>query len=133
MIKLNFTMTEALRSDTANKLGINNMPTDSKILDNILNLYTYVMQPLRDYVKRKIFVYSCYRCPKLNEKVGGKSNSQHLSGCAIDFVIDGLTIDQAIQTIMKSGVEYDQLIHEGTWVHLSFVTDRRNRKQYIKV
>lgn len=131
-MKLNFTMTEALRSDTAKRLGINNMPTDSKILDNILELYINIMQPLREYVGRKIFINSLYRCPKLNEKVGGKPNSQHLEGKACDFVIDGLTIDQGVQAVLKSGVPYDQLIHEGTWIHVSF-DKKRNRRQYFKV
>lgn len=129
MDSLNFTMSELINSDIANKNKINNMPTDKAILDNMLNLIVYCAQPIRDYIKKPMIITSGYRCPLVNSLAGGKENSQHKQGQAIDFVISGMTPQQIINEIIKSKIEYDQLINEyDKWVHLSFVKGK-NRKQ----
>lgn len=80
---------------------------------------------LGDYGLR---INSGYRSPKLNAAVGGAANSAHLTGYAADFVCprygDPLLICKAI---VRSGLAFDQIIQEGTWVHLSFAPAlRRN-------
>lgn len=131
MNQLNFKISEFLDSNIAKENGIKNIPSDPIVFDNILTLIIKCLQPIRDYVRKPIVITSGYRCPIVNKKAGGEDNSQHLTGCAADFVILGLTIDEAIQKIKTSGIEYDQLIHEGNWVHISYVY-AGNRKMYIK-
>ncbi len=132
MTKLNFTLSELIKSDTAIRNNINNMP-DIKSLDNLLNLIFYVLQPLREKANRPIIISSGYRCKKVNELVGGKDNSQHLCGKAADFKISGMSIAAAIDFIKKSGIEYDQLINEyDRWVHISYSKDN-NRKSCFKL
>lgn len=48
------------------------------------------LQALRDLCDRSITVTSGCRCPAHNKRVGGVSNSQHLTGKAADIVISGL-------------------------------------------
>lgn len=131
-MKLNFTMSELIHSDTAKKYGIDNMPYNAEVLDNLLLLITNVLQPLRDYVNRPIIINSGYRSFSLNAKVGGVINSQHLTGQAADFTIKGLTIKQTMELVKKSGVPFDQLIDEKTWIHISY-NKTKNRKQIIFV
>ena len=120
-MKLNFTMSELIHSDTAKKYGIDNMPYNAEVLDNLLLLITNVLQPLRDYVNRPIIINSGYRSYSLNAKVGGVINSQHLTGQAADFTIKGLTIDKAYDTIKKTNIKYTQLIKEcNQWIHISY-------------
>lgn len=129
-MKLNFTLSELIHSDTAKKYGINNMPYDTEILDNLLLLILNVLQPLRNYVGKPIIITSGYRSRAVNAKVGGVVNSQHLTGQAADFIIQGLTIPQTIELVKRSGIVFDQLINEKTWVHISF-NKKNNRKQII--
>lgn len=125
---LNFTISELVKSDTAIKHNINNMPGLNE-LDNLLNLIYYCLQPIRDKIGKPIIITSGFRCPKVNTLVGGKPNSQHLKGQAADFIIKGMTPNGIINRIKAMGVEYDQLINEyDEWVHISFVKGK-NRKQ----
>ena len=125
---LNFTMSELIHSDKAVQYNINNMP-DITSLDNLFNLIVYCLQPIREKIGKPMIISSGYRCPRVNKLVGGKDNSQHQKGQAVDFTIKGLSVQNIIQLIVKSGIEYDQLINEyDKWVHISFVKGK-NRKQ----
>lgn len=55
-----------------------------------------------------------------NAAVGGVPNSAHLSGNAVDFVPQGMATSQAVQKIASAGVPFDQLIDEGSHVHLAW-------------
>ena len=56
--------------------------------------------------------------------------SAHLQGCAIDFTAGefGLPLE-VCRAIADSNLEFDQLIMEGKWVHISF--DERMRRQVL--
>lgn len=79
---------------------------------------------------RTISVSSGYRCPELNRVVGGARTSAHLAGHAVDFNCYGFgkPID-VCRAIAATGLAFDQMIEEGTWVHLSF--DPRMRRQVL--
>lgn len=130
-MNLNFKISELIHSDTAIKYNINNMP-DVNSLDNILNLITYCLQPIRDKIKKPMIITSGYRSLEVNRIVGGATNSQHRIGQAVDFKIPGMTSRQIVDFIKKSGIEYDQLIEEysnnTSWVHISY-NKGKNRKQ----
>lgn len=127
---LNFTITELVKSDTAEKNGINNTP-DINSLDNLLELIFYVLQPLRNKLGKPMIITSGFRSAKVNQLVGGVSNSQHLYGQACDFVVNGMTPAQVVEFVKKSGIEFDQLIDEGSWTHISY-NKGHNRKQVLK-
>ena len=54
----NFTLEELIRSDTAERLGIDNVPKDEKVIENLRNLCFEVLQQLRDYVKAPVVINS---------------------------------------------------------------------------
>jgi hypothetical protein len=79
---------------------------------------------------RPISVSSGYRCRALNRAVGGARTSAHLSGHAVDFNCYGFGDPLAVcRTIAASDLAFDQLIEEGSWVHISF--DPRMRRQVL--
>jgi uncharacterized protein YcbK (DUF882 family) len=130
-MKLNFTMSELIYSNEATKNKINNVP-DIDSMDNMLLLIASVLQPIRNAIKKPMIITSGYRCPKLNKIVGGKPNSQHLKGQAVDFVIKGLEPDYIVKFIQGMGIEFDQLINEyDAWVHISYAKGK-NRKKILK-
>lgn len=83
---------------------------------------------------RPIMVNSWYRNPAVNKKVGGVWNSDHLEACAIDFRCPAYGTPKEIAKLLAQKVgelNYDQLIFEQTWVHISFRNDRVNRNQNL--
>ncbi|MDZ4372303.1 MAG: D-Ala-D-Ala carboxypeptidase family metallohydrolase [Phenylobacterium sp.] len=79
---------------------------------------------------RPITVSSGYRSPALNRAVGGAPRSAHLFGYAVDFNCYGFGHPLAVcRAIAGSDIPFDQLIEEGTWVHISF--DPRLRGQVL--
>lgn len=75
---------------------------------------------------RAISVSSWYRCPELNTAVGGSRGSQHIMGEAVDFICPRfgtpLEIVQSLVAV-EAWINYDQLILEHSWVHISFQSD----------
>lgn len=128
---LNFKMSELIHSDKAVENNINNMP-DINSLDNMLELITFCLQPVRELLGVPMIITSGFRNPLVNRLVGGKDNSQHSYGQAADFVITGMTPAQIVEIIRKSNIEYDQLINEhDKWTHISF-NKGKNRKEVLK-
>ena len=136
IISKNFTLDELLASDTAKKCGIINAPGMTEVC-NLCALVHNVLQPLRDAMNEPIKIGSGYRCTRLNQAVGGVANSQHTKGEAVDLCIEGdkLKGKRWFEWI-KSHCEFDQLIWEHNakgnyWVHVSYRSDGKNRRQVI--
>lgn len=129
-MNLNFKISELIHSDLAIQNNIDNLP-DINALDNMLELIFNCLQPIRDLIKKPIIVTSGYRNQQINFLAGGAFNSQHKEGKAADFIIKGMTPKQIIEIIKNSNIEYDQLIDERTWVHISF-NKGNNRKQILR-
>ena len=91
-----------------------------KKLDILLDLCVLVLEPVRLVLNSPIIVDSGYRSIKLNKAVGGSLTSQHPKAEAADFRPKLLTIDEAYTKIIKSKVNYGQLINEySRWIHIS--------------
>ena len=123
-------------SATAKANGIHNALSTQQVC-NLCALVHHVLQPLRDAMGHEVKIGSGYRCPRLNQAVGGVSNSQHLKGEAADLCIDGdKTKGRKWFTWIQSHCDFDQLIWEHSktgsyWVHVSYRSDGKNRKQVI--
>jgi len=107
-------------SQTAARRGINNQP-DSKVLTNLKGLAA-VLEEVRTHINRPIHITSAYRCAALNMAIGGSSTSAHMNGLAADINCPGMTPKELAEALLKSGIEFDQLILEAPesngWVHL---------------
>ena len=128
-----FTIDELCRSDTAQRKGINNMPTDN-VRKNLTELVDNVLDPLREWYGKPIRVNSGYRCPALNKAVGGVANSQHLTGQAADIDVNDRSENRRLMKHIEDNLDFDQLIWEngGAWVHVSYRPDGRNRRQVLR-
>lgn len=132
-----FTFKEFYRSETAEKLGIDNQPDlQSKPLIewNLQYLVNTVLDPLREFIKCPIYVTSGYRCKELNDKVGGVSNSQHMKGEAADITIAGATEKDLLRMAVFIACKrnYDQLIvyRKQKFIHVSTKTIG-NRQEFL--
>ena len=131
-----FTINELTRSDTANKLKINNEPKEEATKDNIMELMNF-LDGVRDgwtkeckdkgYGDAAIIVNSGNRSEALNKAVKGSKTSEHLLGTAADIEPKNGRNKEFFEW-MKTYVEdkqFSQLINEypdktgrPSWVHL---------------
>ena len=130
-----FTINELTKSSTAQRLHIDNNPTQ-EVKDNLNKLIDNVLDPLRELYGKPIIVNSGYRSFKLNKAVGGAKNSQHLVGQASDIRTVQNTKEsnkQLFELIKNSKLPFDQLINEYdyNWVHVSY--SPRNRRQILTI
>lgn len=114
----NFTLEELTHSETAVRLGLDNTPSKD-VEANLVRLAKF-LEEIRRVLGRPIMVNSAYRSPEVNTAIGSKPTSQHCIGCAADIKVPGLTPDNIVKEIIKTNLEYDQLIREfDSWVHIS--------------
>ena len=132
-----FTMGEFMRSDTAARLGIDNRCKKVHV-PNIQALVANVLDPLREAYGKPIRITSGFRCPALNKAVGGSPTSDHMLGRAADIVGTPNTPEEnrrLFNLVQSLDLPFDQLIDEKgmRWVHLSFRSEKENRKQVFKL
>jgi hypothetical protein len=124
-------LSELIRSESAKRLGVNNMPTPAHI-ENLKLLAEKVFEPIREHFGAPIRISSGYRSSMLNKVVGGSNSSQHSLGQAIDIDMDGTDIKNSdIFAFIKNNLDFDQLINEFdySWVHVSY--SKKNRKEVL--
>lgn len=123
-----FTLEELTFSQTAVRNGINNNP--SQAVRNNLKTLADNLEKIRTLLGFPLKISSAFRCMELNRKIGGSVNSAHMDGLAADFTCEkfGKPID-VVKALHKSGIKVDQVIEEGTWVHVSF--DPKMRQQFL--
>jgi len=81
---------------------------------------------------------SGYRSPQLNRAIGGVSNSNHLTGCAVDIRVDNMEQLLRYAVILldyanESKQEFDELLveknsHGAIWLHFA-VRPKDNRRK----
>lgn len=111
-----FTLAEFTDSQTALRKGISNLPSEHAIAN--LQRVADVLEQVRALFGKPLVISSGYRSPALNAAVGGAQSSAHLTGLAADFTVPGMTPSDTAKAIAKAGIKFDQLIYEGTWVHI---------------
>lgn len=133
-------LSEVIRSESAKRNGISNMPTEQHIA-NFKLLAENVFEPIRAHFRCPIHISSGYRSIELNRAVKGSLTSQHCQGEAIDIDMDGTpngVTNKMVFDFIKNNLEFDQLIWEfGTnenpdWVHVSYESTGKQRKQVLK-
>ena len=108
-----FTVAEFVKSDTADKRGIDNR-LPKELLPNA-----------------GIYINSGYRCPELNKAVGGVDGSFHLTGCAADIDVHDLGENKKLFGYIKEHLPFTELAWEGggRWVHVALVKGREGEKE----
>lgn len=122
-----FHLIEFTRSETAEKLSIDNQPSVEVL--NSLRCTAAGLERVRCVLEGKpIHILSGFRCSRLNQAVGGVFNSQHMVGEAVDFICPRYSTPRGICQALgprMGELGIDQLIHEGSWVHISFTLNPR--------
>jgi len=134
-----FMLSEFSRSLTATAQNIDNTPS-LNIVSNLQYLCEKILEPLREFAKRPVFISSGFRCPQLNKAVGGVSSSNHLSGYAADISIPDNDTGKVWFNWMKKNLpEYDELIMEKAtpsstkyWLHVAIRQGGNNRKKVVE-
>jgi hypothetical protein len=129
---------EGTRSNTAQRLGIENIPGDYEFT-NMTNIAINIFEPLRVWVGGPIRINSFYRCEDLNRAIGGSSRSQHCQGRAMDLDdVHGHKTNAEMFRYIKENLNFDQLIWEfgdeenPDWIHVSYVSEDQNRQRCLK-
>lgn len=120
-----FSIKELSNSDKAIELGVDNTPPDS-IMPNLFILAVGLEQARKAAEGHPIHINCAYRCPAVNDAVGGAKDSAHLDGFAADITCSfyGSPL-QLCYGIMAAEIRFDQLIYEWNWVHISFAPAMR--------
>lgn len=129
-----FTIAELCRSNTADRLGINNRCRQEHVTA-LTALVDNVLDPLREWYGKPLTVSSGYRCPELNAAVKGSKTSQHMAGEAADIDTGDRQQNKLLFEYIKKNMPFDQLIweHGGDWVHVSYRADGKNRNQVLSL
>lgn len=116
-----FTIKEMTESSAAKACRIDNEPKEEYIKENLKKVM-YILDLTRVYIGKPIHINSGYRCKKLNEMVGGVSNSMHTKGLAADF---RTAFEPDIETmynylnIRKEKFQITELIKHKRFIHMA--------------
>ena len=131
----NFSLRELTKSQTAERKGISNEPSEEHV-ENLKLLCTKILQPIRDHFG-VVSISSGYRSPALCEAIGSKITSQHASGQAADFECYSVDNNKLFNWAIEN-VEFDQAILEfytgdpdSGWLHMSYNEDN-NRGETLR-
>ncbi len=130
---------EAIRSDTASRLGIPNTPNEEQ-LAAMIYVATEIFDKIREHFNTPLTASSFFRSPNLNSStLGASKTSQHMKGEAIDCFLSGRNMEVFKWVYEnKELLDYDQCIFEfGTkeepaWVHVSKVSYKKNRNETLR-
>ena len=124
LLSPHFTLAELT---TTTHVGIDNTPPPA-IVGN-LAITAAGLERIREILGNlPLTISSGYRSRALNAAVGGVTNSAHLTGWAADFTCPAFGEPLAVcRRLAASPLKFDQLIEEGTWVHVSFAPTMRHQ------
>ena len=134
------TYKEAIKSNTATKLGIPNNPSVNQI-EVMKRTAKKLFDPVREFINAPLGVSSFFRSQQLNIAIGGSPTSQHCKGEAIDIDADMYEngTNKEVFDFIKNNLDFDQLIweygneEEPAWVHVSNNDNGKNRNQVLRV
>ena len=122
-----FTLEELTFSSTAQRKQIDNNPP-AEVLENMKRLAAGLEEVRAALGNKPMRINSGYRSPKLNRAVGGARLSAHMAGYAADFVCPDFGSPlKIVKALAATGIQFDKLIQEGTWVHISFAPEARRQ------
>ncbi|MCJ8321558.1 MAG: D-Ala-D-Ala carboxypeptidase family metallohydrolase [Colwellia sp.] len=120
-----FTLGELIKSETAERKGINNTPPVN-LVPKLRRLCTELLEPIRINYGKPLRPNSGYRSIELNKEIGGSSASQHCKAEAVDIEVPGVS-NYDLAVWITNNLDFDQVILEcyregepnSGWVHVS--------------
>ena len=120
-----FSLMELCKSQTAERLGIDNTPSDEAIA-NLKSMCENILEPIRAHYGVPFSPSSAYRCKELNQAIGGSLRSSHLLGLAVDIEIPLASVSNPdLARWVQKNLVFDQCILEcwtgepgSGWVHI---------------
>ena len=132
-----FSLGEFSHSDTAVSLGIDNT-IPKECVECVRHLVHCVLDPLREHWGLPIRVISGYRCPELNDEVGGVEDSYHMEGCAADISatdptrnVELMSLIRAMQLIGRIALTECYLGPKAKYIHIALDKDRIDPYPFI--
>lgn len=131
MLSQNFSLQEMVKSQTAERKGIDNVPNDQQV-EELVKVCVNILQPVRDHYGIPFTVSSGFRSPELCIAVGSNMKSQHAKGQAADFEVPTVS-NMELAEFIRDNLQFDQLILEcyqggnTGWVHCSYVHEPRKQ------
>lgn len=127
-LSAHFTLAELTVSQEAVRRGWDNKPGPTEF-ENLKRLAATLELVRALGGGRPLVISSGYRSLRVNRAVGSSDTSAHRKGLAADFTIPGIGVRALCLLIRESGIEYDQLIYEGGWVHLGLADGKMRREE----
>ena len=134
-----FTFKELMRSNVALENKIDNKPFkwgESYVYFRLCSLVVNLLDPIRERFATAMIITSGYRCEELNRLIGGKSNSQHRKGEAVDFYFKGFSKKEMAAAFFEIAEEfdYDQLIYyrKRGFMHISYKENNNRHQSFMK-
>lgn len=127
MLSDHFSLEELTFSSTATLHGIDNSAPPT-IAARLFSL-AHKLELVRLNLGHPLHIDSGYRCPTLNQILRGVPHSAHVDGDAADFICPAFGTPLEIVRYLAGvrSLDFDQLIQEGTWVHISFAPAARRQ------
>ena len=137
----NFSYEEFIRSDTAERQGLDNTPTEELLEAGIQFCETY-LEPFRAWVgeeleeERALITTSFFRNLAVNRAVKGSRNSDHKRALAWDGIIQRCSPLESFALWARwfalTGVPYNQLLYEFSWVHVGAGPNMKHEMRHFK-
>lgn len=130
-----FSMQEVMRSAKASEKGIDN--TVPLAFQRNVGRTAEFMECVRALCGGDpIRITSWFRCPPLNEAVGGSIKSAHMKVLGIDSKHTVLTLEEYFAQVAASTLPFDQLIIEGVvsgaqWLHIG-LSEKEPRREIMR-
>lgn len=134
-----FTFDELLRSQIAIDNNILNVPHrwgEGYVYYRLNRLVTNLLDHIRERFAVSMIITSGYRCQRVNELVGGASNSQHRRGEAVDFYFEGFSKKEMAAAFFEiaENFDFDQLIYykKKGFIHISYSVDNNRHQSFMR-
>ena len=115
-----FRLSEFTRSSTATTHCIDNSLPE--IYFNRVYALATILEDIRLSILTPIHITSGYRCPSLNDKVGGVPKSKHTLCLAVDFTFDSFykNLPRVLSALDKHPVRFIKIYSDKSFIHVDF-------------
>lgn len=124
-----FKLSEMVCSQTAVRMSLSNNPSE-RVIENLTTLCSDLLEHIHDEFGA-LHIDSGYRSIAVNRAVRGADSSAHVQGLAGDInpLVGGVTRKHIVDWLIKSNLKFDQVIFEGTWVHVGIIGPKDEQRR----